>query len=85
MKTKLTLTLEKSTIEKARRYAKASGRSISRIVEEIFEQTDPDQNKIMTSQQRAVKRLMQKLQESPSMEERDDKALIIDHVAKKYS
>ena len=37
MNTKLTLTLEKDVIEKAKRYAKDSGRSLSAIVESYLE------------------------------------------------
>ena len=37
MNTKLTLTLEKSTIEKAKRYARQSGRSLSDLVESYLE------------------------------------------------
>ena len=37
MNTKLTLTLEKSTIEKAKRFAKQSGRSLSDLVESYLE------------------------------------------------
>ena len=37
MNTKLTLTLEKSTIDKAKRYAKQSGRSLSDLIESYLE------------------------------------------------
>jgi hypothetical protein len=37
MNTKLTLSLEKSVIEKAKLYAKETGRSLSDIVEKYFE------------------------------------------------
>ena len=37
MNTKLTLTLEKAVIEKAKRYAKKSGRSLSDLVESYLE------------------------------------------------
>ena len=49
MNTKLTLTLEKSVIEKAKRYAKQSGRSLSGLVESYLEkvvQTTEDNNEI---------------------------------------
>ena len=36
MNTKLTLTIEQSTIEKAKTYAKSKGRSLSDIVENYF-------------------------------------------------
>ena len=38
MNTKLTLTLEKSTIDKAKRYAKQSGRSLSDLIESYLEE-----------------------------------------------
>lgn len=37
MNTKLTLTVEKNTIEKAKSYAKKTGRSLSEIVENYLE------------------------------------------------
>lgn len=37
MTTKLTLTVEKSTIEKAKYYAKSTGRSLSDLVEKYLE------------------------------------------------
>ena len=37
MNSKLTLTIEKSTIEKAKRYAKQSGRSLSNLIETYLE------------------------------------------------
>ena len=37
MTTKLTLTVEKSTIEKAKHYAKNTGRSLSELVEKYLE------------------------------------------------
>jgi hypothetical protein len=37
MNSKLTLTIEKSTIEKAKRYAKRSGRSLSNLIETYLE------------------------------------------------
>ena len=37
MNTKLTLTLKKSTIDKAKRYAKQSGRSLSDLIESYLE------------------------------------------------
>lgn len=37
MNSKLTLTIEKSTIDKAKRYAKQSGRSLSGLIESYLE------------------------------------------------
>lgn len=42
MLTKLTLSLEKSIIEKAKSYAKDTGRSLSEIVENYFESITAD-------------------------------------------
>jgi formiminotetrahydrofolate cyclodeaminase len=42
MTTKLTLTVEKSTIEKAKSYAKQTGRSLSEIIENYLEKITHD-------------------------------------------
>lgn len=42
MTTKLTLTVEKSTIEKAKFYAKQTGRSLSEIIETYLEKITQD-------------------------------------------
>ena len=43
MNTKLTLTLEKKVIEKAKKYASSQGRSLSELVENYFKfLTDPE-------------------------------------------
>ena len=42
MNTKLTLTLEKSVIERAKRYAKASGRSLSDLIENYLDKITKD-------------------------------------------
>jgi hypothetical protein len=46
MTTKLTLTVEKSTIKKAKEYAKNTGRSLSELIENYLEKlTEEDQDK----------------------------------------
>ncbi len=47
MNTKLTLTIEQSLIEKAKRYAKGKGRSLSDIVENYLKVIIKDQNEII--------------------------------------
>ncbi len=44
MVTKLTLTVEKSTIEKAKSYAKNTGRSLSELVEKYLESITLEDN-----------------------------------------
>ncbi|MBC7615812.1 MAG: hypothetical protein H7202_07070 [Pedobacter sp.] len=44
MITKLTLTVEKSTIEKAKSYAKNTGRSLSELVEKYLESITLEEN-----------------------------------------
>jgi len=45
MNTKLTLSLEKEVIEKAKSYAKQTGRSLSELVESYFENLTSKSNK----------------------------------------
>jgi hypothetical protein len=45
MDTKLTLTIEKSIIERAKSYAKNTGRSLSDLVEKYFENLIEENNK----------------------------------------
>ena len=44
MSTKLTLTVDKSTIEKAKSYAKKTGRSLSELIEAYLELITQDNN-----------------------------------------
>ena len=58
MTTKLTLTLDDKVIERAKRYAKIKGRSVSELVESYFKsitEIDKDQSNELTS---SVKSLM---------------------------
>ncbi|MBD3628454.1 DUF6364 family protein [Cyclobacterium sp.] len=83
MKTKLTLTVNKSIIDAAKRRAKSRGISLSRMFEEIFE--EEGSYEIKTEQQRAAERLLQLLENSGSIPTKDDKALIKSHVKRKFA
>jgi hypothetical protein len=83
MKTKLTLTIKKSIIDIAKRKAKDKGVSLSRLFEEIFEESGS--NEIKTEQQRAAERLLQRLSKSTSIPTKDDKELIKSHVKRKFA
>jgi hypothetical protein len=49
MNTKLTLTIEQSTIEKAKRFAKETGRSLSDIIEKYLEKITATETQITSS------------------------------------
>lgn len=65
MKTKLTLTVNKSIIEAAKRKAESQGVSLSQMFEEIFETMGT--NQIKTEPQRAAERLINKLEKYESI------------------
>jgi formiminotetrahydrofolate cyclodeaminase len=55
MTTKLTLTVEKSVIERAKSYAKNTGRSLSQIIESYLETiTKEDENREMSPKLRKI-------------------------------
>lgn len=83
MKTKLTLTVRKRAIDNAKRFSRKTGKSISQMFEEIFEQSEP--GKIKSESQMAAERLLKRLKGSKAVQTLDDKALIREHVAAKYS
>ncbi|EKB49557.1 DUF6364 family protein [Cecembia lonarensis] len=83
MKTKLTLTIKKSVIETAKKRAKARGISLSRMIEEIFE--DSSDNPIQTEEQRAAKRLLERLKSAPTIETKSDKDLLKEFIKRKYA
>ena len=83
MKTKLTLTVEKSVIEAAKRKAKNQGISLSQMFEEIFESMDS--NQIKTEPQRAAERLINRLEKYESISQLEDKKLIKEHVKRKFA
>ncbi|RKR82201.1 hypothetical protein BDD43_2372 [Mucilaginibacter gracilis] len=49
MNTKLTLTVEKNVIDKAKRYAKNTGRSLSELVENYLEALTQENNDVVPS------------------------------------
>ena len=83
MKTKLTLTVRKSVIEKAKRYSRRTGKSISQMFEEVFELNEA--RSIKSEQQRAAGRLLTTLESSKSIKTLEDKALLKEHVARKFA
>ena len=54
MTTKLTLTVEKSTIEKAKSYAKHTGRSLSELVEKYLETITLEDKPIISSKLKGI-------------------------------
>lgn len=85
MKTKLTLTVNKSIIEKAKKVAKERSVSVSRLFEEIFEDDSPQP--LRNERQKAASDLLRTLgnQAKTQMTEKSDKELIKAYVNKKYS
>lgn len=83
MKTKLTLTIKKSVIDTAKKRAKARGISLSRMIEEIFE--DPEEKAIKTEHQRAAERLLNTLEKSTSIDTLPDDELLKEHVKRKFA
>jgi hypothetical protein len=83
MKTKLTLTVSKQIIESAKRTAKNKGISLSKMFEEIFQDGGSDQ--IKTESQKAAERLLQRLEKSKSVQQKDEKELIKAHVERKFT
>lgn len=83
MKTKLTLTVQKSVINAVRKRARKTGKSISGLFEEAFE--EKEQNGIQSESQRASLRLLRLLEKAPGIPVLDDKALLRKHIANKYA
>ena len=54
MTTKLTLTVEKSTIEKAKSFAKHTGRSLSELVERYLETITLDEEPVTSSKLKKI-------------------------------
>ncbi len=82
-KTKLTLTVRKSIIATAKKYARKSGKSISTLFEEMFQETEL--NQIKSEPQRAAERLLNNLEASKSVKVLNDKLLLRKHVSRKYA
>lgn len=68
---------------KAKRYSRKSGKSISKLFEEVFE--DADDLKIKPGAQLAAQRLLQRINSAVVIKSLDDKALLRQHLVKKYS
>ncbi len=85
MKTKLTLTVKKEIVEKAKRKASSQGISLSKMFEEIFEKENPSLEK--TPAQLAAGRFLERLKkETPIKElEKSDKELMGEHRNDKYA
>lgn len=83
MKTKLTLTVRKSVISTAKRHSRRTGKSISQMFEDLFENTEL--GNIKSEPQRAAERLLKTLESSKSIKTLDDKTLLKEHVARKFA
>ena len=83
MKTKLTLTVRKSVIDAAKRYSRRTGKSISQMFEELFVKAESASTK--SEQQRAAERLLETLESSKSVKTLDDKLLLKEYVARKFT
>ncbi len=83
MKTKLTLTVRKNVIDRAKRYSRKQKKSISRLFEDLFENAEAVG--IKTEPQRAAERLLQKLDTSKPVKTLNDETFLKAHVARKYS
>jgi len=83
MKKKLTLTVQEDVIKYAKRRAKRQGISVSQMFEEVIGKEEI--NEIETESQRAAKRLLNSLEKAESIETRDDKKLIREHVERKFT
>ena len=82
MNTKLTLTLEKEVIERAKKYAKKKGQSLSDLVENYFKLITKNKNKI---QPRELSPKVRRLRGVLKVE--DDfnyKKVLADELSKKY-
>lgn len=82
MKTKLTLTVKKDIIIKARKRSKATGRSISELFEDFIQNTTDEGVKSET--QLAAERLLKRMSASKPVTTLDDKALLKKVLIDKY-
>src|ERR1043165_7737743 len=83
MKTKLTLTVSDRVIRKAKRHSRKTGKSLSRMFEELF---DEDKKAPLKSEaQRAAERLLRQLGNSKPIKVLNDEALLQKHMRKKYA
>ena len=84
MKTKLTLTVRKEIVEKAKQKAASRGVSLSRMFEEIFEKENPTLEK--SPQQQAAELFLEKLKKAKPIQSLDksDKELLKEKRDRKY-
>jgi len=84
MKTKLTLTVEKEIVEKAKLKAASSGISLSKMFEEVFAKEYPEVDK--TPEQLAAARFLERLKTETPVKTMDMsyKELMREHREKKY-
>jgi len=84
MKTKLTLTVQKDIIEKAKKEAKDRGISLSQLFEDLFDKKELKPKK--TEEQKAARRLLDLLEKSEPTQAstKSDKEIIAEHLIKKY-
>lgn len=83
MKKKLTLTVQEDIIKYAKRQAKRRGISVSQMFEEVI--GNREINEIETASQRAAKKLLKRLAKAESIDTKDDKKLIREHVGRKFT
>jgi len=83
MKKKLTLTIQEDVIKAAKRKAKRKGMSVSQMFEEVIGKEE--RSEIETESQRAAKRLLHTLEKAESIDAKDDKSLIKEHVKRKFT
>lgn len=85
MKTKLTLTVKKEIVEKAKLKASNQGISLSKMFEEIFERENPQLEK--TPAQQAAGRFLERLKKEAPIQtlEKSDKELMREHRNEKYA
>ena len=84
MKTKLTLTIKKEIVEKAKRKASSQGISLSKMIEDIFEKEEPELEK--TPEQLAAAKFLERLKKETPIKalDKSDKELVREHRDKKY-
>lgn len=81
MKEKLTLTIEKETKQRAKRYAKATGKSISQMVEEYLNAVSAPDDEFQPEPGSVTEALAGSL---PLKDDRPYKAILRDQLQKKY-
>lgn len=84
MKTKLTLTIKKEIVEKAKQQAFSRGISLSKLFEDMFEKNNFDNEK--TPEQLAATRLLKRLEEMKPIQsnEEADKEARRKYLSEKY-